>query len=246
MSPSPTPLCPTPGDGWRIRAEGDRCLIVELGDTLDPAVGARCLALARTVREAGWPGLTDIVPALATVAFHYRPPGPDGGGLSFDDLSQRLDALLRDGLPVSQTASRTVDLPVCYGGEYGPDLEDVARACGLSPEAVVDLHTRPGSLVYTLGFAPGLPYIGVHDPALAIPRRATPRTAVPAGSVAIANRQTTIYPDRLPGGWHLIGTTPLRLFDFRRDPPALLMPGDQVRFVPITPEAFTRLRESNA
>ncbi|WP_154586714.1 5-oxoprolinase subunit PxpB, partial [Bordetella pertussis] len=137
-----------------------------------------------------------------------------------------------------------MEIPVCYGGEHGPDLEEAARAAGLTPEALVALHGAPGSMVYMLGFAPGHSYIGVHDARLDLPRRATPRTAVPAGSVAIANRQTVIYPARLPGGWNIIGATPLNLFDPGREPAALLQPGDRIRFVPIDAAEFDRLREA--
>jgi len=224
--------------GWRIRPEGDHCLIVELGDALTPETGARCLALAGALRDGGWPGITDVVPALTTVALHYLPSAE----VSYDRLSERLEALLAAGLSANQTERRVVEIPVCYGGVHGPDLEDVARACGITPEAVVALHTQPGSRVYALGFAPGLPYIGVHDEKLAIPRRATPRTLVPVGSIGIANRQTSIYVTPSPGGWHLIGATPLRFFDFHQTPPTLLAPGDDVRFVPISVDEFDRIR----
>jgi len=228
--------------GWRIRPDGDHCLIVELGDTLHPDTGARCLALAQAVRDARWPGITDVVPALTTVALHYLPSSDVGYSL----LAGRLEALLAAGLAVNHGERRTVEIPVCYGGAHGPDLEDVARACGVTPEAVIAHHTRPGSRVYALGFAPGLPYIGVHDEALAIPRRATPRTLVPVGSIGIANRQTTIYVTPSPGGWHLIGATPLQFFDFHKTPPTLLAPGDDVRFVPITADEFDQIRERQA
>jgi len=223
---------------WTIRPEGDHALIVELGATLTPETGARCLALAQRVRQERWPGVTDVVPALTTVTLHYQPDAK----VNYDALAARLETLLAAGLTANNTARRTVEIPVCYGGEHGPDLEDVARACGVTPEAVVALHTAPGARVYALGFAPGLPYIGVHDEKLNLPRRATPRTLVPQGSVAIANRQTTIYVTASPGGWHIIGTTPLQLFDHRQDPPTLLAPGDDLRFVPIDADEFDRIR----
>jgi len=230
---------PAANAAWRIRPEGDHALIVELGATLTPETGARCLALAQSVREARWPGVTDVVPALTTVALHYQP----GAEVTYDALSARLEGLLAAGLPVNQTATRTVEIPVCYGGAHGPDLEDVARACGVTPDEVIALHTAPGARVYALGFAPGLPYIGVHDEKLAIPRRATPRTQVLVGSIGIANRQTSIYVTPSPGGWHLIGATPLRFFDYNQTPPTLLEPGDAVRFVPISADEFDRIRE---
>src|SRR5690606_28650988 len=145
--------------------------------------------------------------------------------------------ILADALSGGKPAedARQVDIPVCYGGEHGPDLEDVARHCGLSPQEVIRLHSGTPAYVFMLGFAPGAPYIGIHDPKLAIGRRDTPRTVGPAGSVAIANLQTVIYPNASPGGWNLIGSTPAVLFDPAREPVTLLAPGDTVRFVPIGP-----------
>jgi len=224
--------------GWRIRPDGDHCLIVELGAALSPETGARCLALAQAVRDARWPGMTDVVPALTTVALHFLPSGQ----VSYEALAARLETLLCAGLSAHQGEARTVDIPVCYGGVHGPDLDEVARTCGVTPDEVIALHTRAGSRVYALGFAPGLPYIGVHDEKLAIPRRATPRTRVPVGSIGIANRQTSIYVTPSPGGWHLIGATPLAFFDCHKTPPTLLAPGDNVRFVPISADEFERIR----
>jgi KipI family sensor histidine kinase inhibitor len=230
---------------WHIHAQGDRCLIIAFGDTIDAATGRTCLAVARQLREAGLPGVTDVVPSFVAVAVHYA-PGTHGDGPTFAQLSARITALLERRMAVGDAAFRNVDIPVCYGGEHGPDLEDVARAAALAPAEIVALHTQPGSMVFMLGFAPGHPYIGVHDTRMNLPRRNSPRTAVPAGSVAIANRQTVIYPSRLPGGWNIIGATPLRLFDPERDPASLLQPGDRVRFVPIDTATFDRMRAEQA
>ena len=120
----------------------------------------------------------------------------------------------------------------------------MARAAGVTEDEIIALHSQPRSMVFMLGFAPGHAYLGVHDEKLNIPRRPSPRTAVPAGAVAVANRQTVIYPNRLPGGWNIIGATPLTLFDPAREPASLLQPGDSVRFVPISPQEFDRIREA--
>lgn len=221
---------------WRLLHQGDRCLLVCLGDRLDGATAARCLNLAQHIRQAAWPGVTDVVPAFTTVAVHYQPQRADG--LSAAELTQRLEALLSGARPVPTLSSRQIDIPVHYGGAHGPDLPDVARACGLSEAEVIALHSQTPCTVFMLGFAPGFAYLGIHDARLDLPRRATPRTEVPPGSVAIANRQSVIYPGRLPGGWSLIGTTPLTLFDPAHEPAALLQPGDRVRFVPISADAF--------
>jgi len=215
---------------------------LDFGDEIDQKIGLICLSASAAIREARLPGVTDVVPSYTAVAVHYQ-PSSDAPDLSFDSLSKIITDLIDQGLPEVNTSSREVEVPVCYGGEHGPDLADVARKTGLTEAEVIALHTAPGSMVFTLGFAPGLPYIGVHDPRFAIPRRDVPRTAVPRGSVAIANRQTSIYPNLLPGGWHILGATPMQMFDMHRDPPSLLMPGDRVRFVSISKEEFDRIAE---
>ena len=228
------------GPTFSIRAQGDRCLSLDFGDEIDMQTGLLCLSASAALREARLPGVTDVVPSYTAVAVHYQPT-TEAPELDFASLSHAITDLLGQGLPEVSASTREIEVPVCYGGEHGPDLADVARTTGLTEAQVIALHTAPGSMVFTLGFAPGLPYIGVHDPLFAIPRRDVPRTAVPRGSVAIANRQTTIYPNLLPGGWHILGATPMQMFDLHRDPPSLLMPGDRVRFVPISKEEFDRL-----
>jgi inhibitor of KinA len=202
--------------------------------------GLLCLSASAVLRETCLPGVTDVVPSYTAVAVHYQPTS-QAPALSFASLSRAITELLGRGLPEVSTSTREIEIPVCYGGQHGPDLAQVARTTGLSEAQVIALHCAAGGMVFTLGFAPGLPYIGVHDPVFDIPRRDVPRTAVPKGSVAVANRQTTIYPSLLPGGWHILGATPLHLFDLQCDPPSLLMPGDRVRFVAISPEEFDRL-----
>lgn len=234
---------PSPAEtSWRILPQGDRCLIVSFGDRIDASVGRTCLAAAGKLREARLPGVTDVVPSFVAVAVHYRPDAQ--GTPTYAQLADRIRHLLAEGIRADATGGREVDIPVCYGGEHGPDLAEVARAAGLTPEGVIELHSQPRSMVFMLGFAPGHAYLGVHDEKLNIPRRPSPRTAVPVGAVAVANRQTVIYPNRLPGGWNIIGATPLTMFDPAREPAALLQPGDSVRFVPISPEEFTRIREA--
>jgi KipI family sensor histidine kinase inhibitor len=144
------------------------------------------------------------------------------------------------------SAPRVVEVPVCYGGEFGPDLEEVAATCGLAVAEAIALHGASPHVVYMLGFAPGFPYIGGLDPRLAVPRRATPRAKVPAGSVAIARDQTSIYPNESPGGWNLIGRTPVALFDMNADPPCLLQPGDRVRFVAVSARQYDAIAQRRA
>ncbi|AHV93344.1 allophanate hydrolase [Bordetella holmesii] len=237
---SETQEAPTGHPDWRIQPQGDRCLLVILGDTIAEATGRLCLGLARQIRLARWPGVVDVVPSFTTVAVHYRPVPQ--GGLRFAELADRVRELLAQDIVADTRVSREVDVPVCYGGKHGPDLAQAAQSCGLTEQELIALHGQAGSMVYMLGFAPGHSYIGVHDERLNLPRRDSPRTEVPAGSVAIANRQTVIYPNRLPGGWSIIGATPLVMFDPAREPASLLQPGDRIRFVPIDEVTFDRLR----
>lgn len=225
---------------YRLRPQGDRCLSIDFGDEISTDIGLLCLSAAATLEQASLQGVTDIVPSYTAVALFYT-PGVAFGGTDFPTLCNEVDKHLRSGLLKATTSAREIDIPVCYGGKHGPDLADVAKKTGVTEQEVIRLHTSPGSMVFGLGFSPGHPYIGVHDPLFALPRRDVPRTAVPAGSVAIANRQSTIYPTLLPGGWHILGATPLKLFDLSRSQPSLLLPGDKVRFVPISELEYDQL-----
>ena len=216
---------------------GDRAMIIEFGRQLDAQTNARVQAAAHAISLAALPGVTDVVPAFTTLGLHYRPESFDGVS-PYDALRRQVQALLARGIATQDSATRLVQIPVRYGGESGPDLEQVAAACKLTADEVIARHTASVHTVCMLGFAPGFPYLSGLDPRLVVPRRATPRTAVPAGSVAIARDQCAIYPLETPGGWNLIGRTPLRLFDPTAQPPCLLAPGDEVRFVAISDAAY--------
>jgi KipI family sensor histidine kinase inhibitor len=218
---------------------GDRALLVVLGEGIDGAVNDRVHHLAALLRERNLPGLHDLVPAYATLAVHYdpaawaaHPRGPHAG------LRAELEKLWHAHGDTVRTQGRVVELPVCYGGEHGPDLGEMAFHCGLTEPALVSRHAGDAYRVFMLGFAPGFAYLGGLAPGLAAPRRPTPRPRVPAGSVAIAGLQTGIYALDTPGGWQIIGRTPRRLFDPALDEPCLLRPGDQVRFVAISAAEF--------
>jgi len=226
----------------RIRPQGDRCLIVDLGDQIDASVGLRCLTLADSLRQAKVPGVLDIVPSFTAVAIYFEPRRSDS-----DDPIARLTGLVQD--IVSKIAdgattinARRIQIPVCYGGEHGPDLTEVATRMGMDADEVVKAHHGSICRVYMIGFAPGHPYIGIHDECFNLPRREVPRTALPAGSLGVANRQSTIYPNVLPGGWHIIGATPMRLFNAQAEQPTLLMPGDEIQFVPISADQFNAIK----
>ncbi|PLC48841.1 allophanate hydrolase [Pollutimonas subterranea] len=232
---------------WEIVPQGDRCLVLVFGDQVNIEIGLKCATAAAALRAARIDGISDIVPTFNSVALHYQ-PRPSGADTGFRHLAGEIDKVLeqafaRNAAPITP---RQINIPVCYGDAYGPDLAHVAQHCHLSQDEVIRLHSETPAHVFMLGFAPGAPYIGMHDPRLAIGRRSTPRTDVPAGSVAIANLQTMIYPNMSPGGWHIIGATPLVLFDPFESPAALLAPGDTVRFIPISAEEFLAARHERA
>lgn len=228
----------------RITPLGDTALIIEIGEKIDEATHHRVQAATRLLDAAKLPGVWEAVPAYTTVTLFYDPmktaAAADGDPVLW--LSAKAtDALAKLPRSVSGKGGRVVEIPVCYGGEFGPDLEEVAQRTGLAPEEVVRRHAAVDFLVYVIGFAPGFPYMGGLPEELAMPRRATPRTKVPPGSVGIINDQTCIYPLATPGGWNLIGRTPTKMFRPRQDPPAFLQAGDRVRFRGITPEEFRTL-----
>lgn len=212
---------------WRFHHLGEAGLLIE-GAPASPLANRYALALAERLDALAIPGVEIAVPAISSLLLTFDPLLR-----SWDELRELAARLLAAVEPAAELPARVVTIPVRYGGEHGPDLAEVAAALGLRESEVVALHCAQVHRVMMVGFAPGFPYIGPLPSALELPRRATPRTAVPAGSVAIAAGLTGIYPARLPGGWHLIGRTELRMFDPAAEPPALLAAGDGVRFVPL-------------
>ena len=216
---------------------GDQAVTVEWGSTIDEHINRQVHAFARKVEALSHPAITEVVPTYRSATVHYRPEV-----FSYEELKQLL-APLAQGSAEEAEELPVVEIPVCYGGEYGPDLEEVAQHCSLTPEEVIARHTAPTYRIYMLGFTPGFPYLGGMDPSIAAPRRKEPRIHIPAGSVGIAGEQTGVYPIVSPGGWQLIGRTPLRLFDPQREQPILLSAGAGIRFVPIDEETFRKMEE---
>ena len=220
---------------------GDSALLVQLCERLadEPETTLREVVAAwRKLEAAALPGVIEVSPAYTTLSVYYDPLHVIGSaGVEKDCakwLSERIAAALTAPGENSELAARLVEIPVCYGGEFGPDLTEVAGHTQLTPEEVAERHAGAEYLVHCLGFTPGFPYLSGLPPELAAPRRASPRKEVPAGSVGIGGQQTGIYPIASPGGWHLIGRTPLRLFDPAAETPTLLQVGDRVRFRPIS------------
>lgn len=231
----PVPSDPSEAGPRYVRA-GDCGLYVVFPQVIDPGVNRRVRALARRVERAGWPGVVEVIPSYAALYIHFDPLRA-----TFDGLVARCRELVAGADESEPEVPRVYLLPTVYGGEFGPDLDEVARFHGFHPEEVIKLHSGRDYYIYFLGFSPGFPFLGGLDPRLATPRRRVPRTRVPAGSVGIAGEQTGVYPVDSPGGWNVIGRTPVPLFRIDRDPPALLAPGDYVRFVPISEAEYRRI-----
>ena len=222
----------------RFLSVGDRALAVELGNGIDRRLSQSVLRLDRAIRAASVPGVVETVPTFRSLLVHYDPLLT-----SRAELETAIAPLVWSG-DTGDTCARQWRIPVCYQGEHAPDLVEVARLTGYRPAEIVAMHSGIRWHVYMLGFLPGFPYLGDLPPELALPRRADPRVRVPAGSVSIATTLTAIYPYESPGGWHLIGATPIRLFDPARTPPALLAAGDAVLFDPIDTETFAAIRHA--
>lgn len=230
----------------RFAPLGDSAIMVTLGDSIDEATHRLVRAATERIDRHEVPGVVDLVPAFTSIAVHYDPTvvaEQAGAALPYEFVRRALDTLLAGTSAEDLPPPRTVEIPVCYGGELGPDLDELARLHDLTPEDVISIHTAGDYLVYMIGFMPGFAYLGGLSDRIATPRRQTPRTAVPAGTVGIGGSQTGVYPLVSPGGWNLIGRTPRAIFDIRREEPTLLATGDRVRFRAITLAEFDAWRE---
>jgi KipI family sensor histidine kinase inhibitor len=223
------------------RLMGDRAVVFELGDEISPVVNQKVRELFVGFDRAAIKGIVELVPGYRSLLVIYNPLKNNP-----QELESLAGAILNDEGASQLPAPKTVEIPVVYGEEYGPDLKWVARYHKISPQAVIRLHTQPVYQVYMIGFTPGYPYLGELPDALSTPRRKTPRILVPRGSVGIAQKQTGIYPVASPGGWQIIGRTPVGLFDPLNQPPALLSMGDFVRFFPISKDEMITWQQRHA
>jgi inhibitor of KinA len=227
---------PTGAEGARFQFASDQTLLVSFGAKIARPAQELVLKLLRLLESERVPGIRNLHPAYCSLLVKFDPLR-----LRHEELQAILEQYLARIESVALPASRLVEIPVCYGGEYGPDLLDVCTQHQLAPEEVIKLHSSTNYLVYFLGFVPGFAYLGELPAALVTPRLPTPRRKVPAGSVAIAGNQTGVYPVATPGGWRLLGRTPLAMFRPDREALSLLAIGDYVRFVAISPEKFAAL-----
>ncbi|MGB9684270.1 MAG: 5-oxoprolinase subunit PxpB [Candidatus Bathyarchaeales archaeon] len=218
---------------------GDSALIVEFGDTINAAINRKVIALSETIKKASIKGVEELVPTYRSLLIRYNP-----AETTYQQLISSIEKIEKASEEALLEAKKgRIVIPVVYGGVYGPDLSYVAEYHGLTEEQVVKLHSEREYRVYMIGFVAGFPYLGDVPDEIATPRLETPRLKVPAGSVGIAEKQTGIYPCEAPGGWRIIGRTPIKLFDPLWQPPALLKPGDTVKFKPISEEEFARIEE---
>lgn len=223
-------------DQPQFRTAGDRGVLVEYGEGIDPEVNRKVRTLAMVLDRDPVDGIIAVVPTYRALLIQYDPTVT---GLA--DLQQALLDLEGRLGSIAIPAPRTVEIPVCYGGDCGPDIEFVAATHHLSVDEVIRIHSQPVYPIYMIGFTPGFPFLGGLPESLHTPRLETPRTHVPEGSVGIANAQTGIYPVASPGGWQLIGRTPLKLFEPAKKNPFLYQAGDCIRFVSISPQRYATL-----
>lgn len=198
--------------------------------------------LATMVHGRALPWIRDVVPALGGLAIHFDPDEPAVHGDAFAAALNVVGECLKEGLPKAEDVARTIEVPVCYEPEFAPDLAEIAATSKVTVDEAIALHAGSDFRVLMIGFAPGHPYIGGLNQKLSVPRRATPRAIVPAGSVAIANDQTVVYPYAISGGWSIIGRTPLTVFDAERQEPSMFAAGDRVRFKPISRAEYQKLK----
>jgi inhibitor of KinA len=227
----------------RIEPLGDSALLVRVVERFEAEESLDAVLRAtQQLENAKIAGVTELVPAYTTIGIFFD-PGRIGG---FDELRTKIERELQTSLEPTRPRAdgeTVIEVPVCYDSEFAPDLGEVARHSGLSPDEVVRRHFTASYRVSCVGFTPGFPYLSGLPPELATPRRASPRKEVPSGAVAIGGAQTGIYPRKSPGGWNIIGRAPLRLFDVERNPPALFQAGDRVRFREISRVEFDRLSQ---
>ena len=221
----------------KILTAGDSSILIQFGNAIDPDINARIAATVQLMREQHIEGVVDMIPAFCTLLINYDPRV-----ISYDEMKMRMEKILSVEIAAGARKKKVFEIPVCYGGEFGPDLPTIAEHAGLSEQEVIDIHTSTDYLIYMLGFLPGFTYLGGLDERIHTPRLANPRIRIPAGSVGIGGSQTGIYPMDSPGGWQLMGLTPVKTYDPEREVPILVEAGDYIRFVPVDRAEYDRIK----
>ena len=222
----------------RILPAGDRALVADFGNVISEDVNRKVNALKKSLLAEKVAGVREMIPTYRSLLVEYNP-----AVITMQELSRRIEAANIDGAATETENRRVLEIPCCYGGKYGEDLAGMAELTGLSEKEIIDIHAGTEYRVYMLGFLPGFVYLGGMDQRIAAPRLKTPRVSIPAGSVGIGGSQTGVYPMASPGGWRLIGMTPVSFYDPTRENPVLCEAGDYIRFVPISPDEYERLKE---
>ena len=222
----------------KILTAGDSSLLIEFGNEISPEINQKIKTTVQLMKEQHIEGVVDIIPAFCSLLINYDPRV-----IGYEELRNRMKALVKVEVKAEAGVKRVFEIPVCYGGEYGPDIENIAEHAGLSVDEVIKIHSSRDYLIYMLGFLPGFTYLGGLDERIHTPRLANPRLKINAGSVGIGGSQTGIYPLDSPGGWQLMGMTPVKTYDPEREVPILVEAGDYIRFVPVNEEEFLRIKE---
>ena len=221
----------------QILTEGDSSLLIVFGDEISPEINRRISAVVQLLKNHQIQGIVDLIPSYSALLINYNPQV-----IRFEEIRCRVEKILSMDVKADAAARKIVEIPVCYGGEYGPDLQTIADHAGLTPEEVIDIHSSRDYLIYMLGFLPGFCYLGGLDERIHTPRLANPRLRIREGSVGIGGNATGIYPMDSPGGWQLMGLTPVKTYDPTKPVPILLNAGEYIRFIPIDEAEFQRIR----
>ncbi|EFI41777.1 MULTISPECIES: 5-oxoprolinase subunit PxpB [Peptoniphilus] len=216
---------------------GDRALIMEFGNEISKDINSRIRMTIEKIEKSNIEGIVELVPTYRSITVSYNPLI-----IKYDELVEKLREFEKHKEESDGDTIRLIEIPTVYGGEYGPDLKFVSEHSGLNEEEVVEIHTGTDYLVYMMGFAPGFTYLGGMDERIATPRLKSPRLKIPGGSVGIAGAQTGMYPSDSPGGWQLIGRTPLKLYDEANDPPVFINAGDYIRYVKIDEAEYEKIK----
>jgi len=225
-------------DKIKYLSAGDRCLVMEFGDKIEEEVNFKIRSMVLAINASNIHGIIEMVPTYRSIMVIYDPMV-----VGFDELIGKLSSLESGLQNMDLPQAKVIEIPTLYDGEYGPDLDFVAQHNNISKEEVIKIHTSGEYLIYMIGFTPGFPYLGGMSEKIAAPRLKTPRTKIPAGSVGIAGNQTGIYPIESPGGWQLIGRTPVKLYDPYREEPVLLSAGDYIKFTAIDEKQYNEIAE---